>query len=87
MYRNRKITPQAFPYFIPADVGGYPAVFTSAIDLRNAGECGIVVGTSKSSSFSVEFSSFSRQPRDPHPCTTAHAAASTVLRNLKNEPR
>lgn len=66
-------------YFEETRIGGYPAVFASALDERDSGNCTLVVGLTDELAVSVDASFL-----DIDPCPVAERTAEAMIEHLKD---
>ncbi|WP_436494423.1 DUF3558 domain-containing protein [Actinokineospora sp. HUAS TT18] len=81
-YANNKTG--AFKYFDPTEIGGQPAVFASADDRRDQGQCLVIVGMSDKLIFNmfIEQSADKVSP-DNKPCDVVARVAGMALTTIK----
>ncbi|MGX7823846.1 DUF3558 domain-containing protein [Actinokineospora sp. 24-640] len=65
------------------DVGGLPAVVANQLDRRENGNCGVLVGTSDTTSFMVGLSQSGDKVGTADPCSVAADVADMVVTTIK----
>ncbi|PXY31630.1 DUF3558 domain-containing protein [Prauserella muralis] len=68
-------------YFEPAEIAGYPAVYTATLDERDDGGCGLWVGLNDSDTLFV-LTNYDYGPGVSDPCSVADRVAEAAITNL-----
>lgn len=70
-----------FEYWEPLTIDGYPAASANISDLRDRGECMLIIGIEDDLSFTAHAGGYTKQPQQA--CTDAKQVAEQVIATLK----